>query len=52
MLREGYDARSLHPDSLYRDAALLRGNELIAGTIRDNLVLGRRHYPGRLSAPH
>lgn len=41
MVRDGVDARLVHPETLYQDVALLRGPELIDGSVRDNLVLGR-----------
>ncbi|MFT5458426.1 MAG: putative ABC transport system ATP-binding protein [Myxococcota bacterium] len=41
VMRDGVDARALRPDTLYRDVALLRASELIDGTLRDNLALGR-----------
>ncbi|MCO4746276.1 MAG: ATP-binding cassette domain-containing protein [Proteobacteria bacterium] len=42
LVRDGLDARMMHPEALYRDVALLRGTEVFAGSIRDNLSLGRQ----------
>lgn len=41
VIRDAVDARLLHPETLHQDAVLLRGADLIAGSIRDNITLGR-----------
>mgnify|MGYP000329903790 CR=1 FL=1 len=41
VLRDGFDVSDLRPSALYRDAVLVRGPDLIHGTVYENVVLGR-----------
>ncbi len=45
VLRDGRDVSDLRPSSLYRDAVLARGVDILHGTVRDNVALGRPDVP-------
>ena len=41
VLRDGVPAESFRPSDLYQETVLLRADGIIAGSVRDNLTLGR-----------
>ncbi len=41
VLRDGVDLRWMRPDAKYRGVMLVRPHDLIIGTLRDNVALGR-----------